>query len=389
MIQHWMGLGDLFRFPGDLFVLFGVASFIYFFGGKPFLKGLVDELRARRPGMMTLVALAITTAYLYSSTVVLGLAAEILFWETATLIVLMLLGHWVEMKSVVGASKALEQLAELMPSAAHRLLPDGSAVDVELGDVQAGDILLVRPGEKVPADGLVTDGISTVNESMLTGESTPVVKTSGAAVIGGSVNGEGSLTIMVQKTGNESFLSQVIGLVREAQQSKSKTQDLADRAALWLTALAIAGGAATFSVWTWISNAEIAFALERTVTVMVIACPHALGLAVPLVVAVSTALSAGHGLLIRNRVAFEQARNIGAVVFDKTGTLTEGRFGVTDIVPFADSLGERELLRLAASVEVHSEHPVAGGIVRRAETMAPVSEFRAIPGKGVEGTVDG
>lgn len=389
MLQHWMGLGDALRFNGDLYALFVLSSVVFFYGGKPFLRGLVGELRAKRPGMMTLVAVAISTAYVYSSWVVFGLTGEMFFWETATLIDIMLLGHWIEMRSVMGASKALEELAALMPSDAHKVLPDGSIKDVPLSELQVGDKVLVKPGEKIPADGTVHSGETSVNESMLTGESKPVSKRAGSTVIGGSINCEGSITIEVKKTGSDSFLSQVIDLVREAQQSKSRTQDLANRAALWLTLIALGGGAATLVVWTLIMNSDFAFALQRTVTVMVITCPHALGLAVPLVVAVSTALSARHGLLIRNRVAFERARNIQAIIFDKTGTLTEGRFGVTDVILLNHDLRETDLVKYAASVESHSEHPIAKGIVSSAKEKFSVSGFKAIPGKGAQGVVNG
>jgi len=389
MLQHWMGLGDKLRFSGDLYILFILSSAVYFYGGIPFFSGLVGELRARRPGMMTLVAVAISTAYIYSSSVVFGLTGEMFFWETATLIDIMLLGHWIEMRSVMGASKALEELASLMPSDAHKIMPDGSILDVPLDELELGDRVLVKPGEKIPADGIVLSGETSVNQSMLTGESKPVSKKTGATVIGGSINGEGSITIEVKKTGKDSFLSQVIELVREAQQSKSRTQDLANRAALWLTLIALGGGAVTLCVWMLILDSDFAFALERTVTVMVITCPHALGLAIPLVVAVSTALSARHGLLIRNRVAFERARNIQAIIFDKTGTLTEGRFGVTDVVLVNDKLTETDLLKYAASVESHSEHPIAQAIVSSSREKFSVSEFKAIPGKGAQGSVNG
>lgn len=389
MLQHWAGLGVALRFPGDAYLLFALSSLIFFYGGYPFLKGCIDEMKARRPGMMTLIAIAISTAYVYSTLVVFGLKGEVFFWETATLIDIMLLGHWIEMKSILGASKALEELAKLMPSDAHKIMPDGNVRDIPLGELVAGDRVLVKPGEKIPADGDVAGGESSVNESMLTGESSPVNKKPGAKVIGGAINGEGSLTVEVKRTGKESFLSQVIDLVKEAQQSKSKTQDLANRAALWLTIIALAGGAVTLVVWLTVMNQSFAFALERTVTVMVIACPHALGLAIPLVVAVSTALSAKHGFLIRNRASFEIARNIQAVVFDKTGTLTEGKFGVTDILKFRSEYSEKDIVRYAGSVEAHSEHPIAQGIVRSAGELMPVESFKAIPGKGAEGKVNG
>ena len=387
VIQEWSGIS--IGFAGDSYILFILSSAVYFYGGSPFLKGLLDELRSAKPGMMTLVATAITTAYVYSSAVVFGLKGEVFFWELATLIDIMLLGHWLEMRSVMGAGRALEELARLMPPEAHRLMPDSSVKDVPLNELNIGDRVLVKPGEKIPADGLVVEGETSVNEAMLTGESKPVPKSLGDKVIGGSINGEGSITVEVKKTGSDSFLAQVIALVKEAQESKSKTQDLANRAALWLTVIALAGGAITLLVWLLVLDRDLAFALERTVTVMVITCPHALGLAVPLVVAISTTLSAKNGLLIRNRAAFELARNIQAVVFDKTGTLTEGKFGITDIVLFNDTTDEGELLKYAASVEAHSEHPIAKGIVSSSEETFPVEGFRAIPGKGAEGTVKG
>ncbi len=389
MIQHWFGLGEILRFSGDSYVLFGLSSVVYFYGGYPFLKGLFSEIRALKPGMMTLIALAISVAYIYSSVVVFGLKGDIFFWELATLIDIMLLGHWIEMKSVMGASKALEELAKLMPSDAHRINKDGSITEIPLNELKIADKVLIKPGEKIPADGVVIDGDSSINESMLTGESKPVSKSKGNNVIGGSINGEGSLTIEVKKTGSDSFLSQVIELVKVAQESKSRTQDLANRAALWLTFIAIFGGAITFFVWTALAHQSLAFALERTVTVMVITCPHALGLAVPLVVAVSTALAAKNGLLIRDRVAFEKARNIKAIIFDKTGTLTEGKFGITDQIIFDDSINNEEIIKLAASVESFSEHPIAKEISKASKDKYSVSEFKSITGKGAQGKING
>ncbi|PAP78997.1 copper-translocating P-type ATPase [Rubrivirga sp. SAORIC476] len=388
-IQAFLRLGDALRFPGDALVVFALSTVVFFYGGWPFLKGFVSEVKGGRPGMMTLISVAITTAYVYSTAVVFGLEGMPFFWELVTLIDVMLLGHWVEMKSVMGASKALEELARLMPSEAHKLMPDGTVQDVPLDQLQHGDRVIVKPAEKVPADGVVVDGQTSVNESMLTGESVPVSKTEGSAVIGGSINGEGAVTVEVQKTGAESFLSQVIDLVREAQESKSKTQDLANRAALWLTVVALGGGALTLFFWSLVMGEGFAFAIERAVTVMVIACPHALGLAIPLVVAVSTAISARNGLLIRDRTAFEAARNLQAVIFDKTGTLTEGRFGITDTLVFDQTLTEEAVLRFAAAVEALSEHPIAQGIAAAVERPLPVEGFRAIPGKGAEGTVEG
>ena len=379
--------GRIVAVPGADWILLGLSSFLYVYGGMPFLKGLVRELRDRKLGMMTLVAVAISVAYFYSAATVLGLAGMPFFWELATLIDIMLLGHWIEMRSVGEASKALESLAKLMPSAAHRRDPDGTTTDVALEQLQTGDVVLVRPGEKVPADGSVVEGASAVDESMLTGESVPVSKAPGDTVIGGAVNGEGALVVSVTRTGAESFLAQVIDLVREAQESKSKTQDLADRAAMWLTLIALGGGASTFAVWLALGE-PLSYAMERAVTVMVIACPHALGLAIPLVVAVSTARGAASGLLVRNRMAFENARLIGAVIFDKTGTLTLGRFGVEDVTTFSD-IGRDEVLALAGSVEELSEHPIARAIADAAPSKQPVEGFAAIPGKGARGTVAG
>ncbi|MHB8772779.1 MAG: heavy metal translocating P-type ATPase [Syntrophales bacterium] len=389
MIQSFLGFREAVRFPGDAYVLWFLSSVVFFYGGWPFLKGIFEELAKKQPAMMTLIALAITTAYAYSSVVVFGLKGKVLFWELATLIDIMLLGHWIEMKSIMGASKALEELARLMPSTAHKVMPDGSTNDVSLDELKTGDKVIVKPGEKVPVDGDVVEGQTSVNEAMLTGESKPVTKEVGGKVIGGAINGEGSITVEVKKTGKDSFLSQVIELVRQAQESKSRTQDLANRAALWLTVIALGGGGITLFVWLALMQMNFAFALERMVTVMVIACPHALGLAVPLVVAVSTALAAGNGLLIRNRAAFERGRNIQAIIFDKTGTLTQGKFGVTDTIVLSKDVRDTELLKYAASVEARSEHPIAQGIVSSSKETFPVEGFQAIPGKGAEGRVEG
>ncbi|HOG17015.1 MAG TPA: copper-translocating P-type ATPase [Syntrophales bacterium] len=389
MIQDFLGMRQAVKFAGDAYVLWLLSSAVFFYGGWPFLKGIVEELAKRQPAMMTLIAVAITTAYGYSSLVVFGLRGKVLFWELATLIDIMLLGHWIEMRSIMGASKALEELARLMPSTAHKVTPDGSTRDVPLDNLTAGNRVLVKPGEKIPVDGSVVEGRTSVNEAMLTGESKPVEKEEGSSVIGGAINGEGSITVEVTKTGKDSFLSQVVELVKQAQESKSRTQDLANRAALWLTVIALGGGAVTLLAWLAFMRSDFAFALERMVTVMVIACPHALGLAVPLVVAVSTALAAGNGLLIRNRAAFEKGRNIQAIIFDKTGTLTRGEFGVTDTIVFSNDLQDSELLKYAASVEARSEHPIAQGIVSSSKERSPVEDFRAISGKGAEGTVGG
>ncbi len=389
LVQRFIGLQGRLGFPGDSYVLFALSSAVYFYGGLPFLKGIVSELRARTPAMMTLIAVAITTAYVYSSAVVFGLSGSVFFWELATLIDVMLLGHWLEMRSVVAASSALEELARLMPSEAHKVMSDGSMKDVPIEDLVASDRVLVKPGEKVPADGEVVDGETSVNEAMLTGESVPVLKQVGAKVIGGSINGEGAVTMEVKRTGADSYLAQVTQLVRTAQESKSRTQNLADRAALVLTIVALGGGAVTLFVWIGPLGQDFVFGLSRMVTVMVIACPHALGLAIPLVVAVSTSLAAKSGVLIKNRDGFEQARSIQAILFDKTGTLTRGAFGVTDTLVLDGKTTEKRLLQYAASVEANSEHPIARGIVASAGETLPVEEFHSIPGKGTQGRVDG
>ncbi len=389
MIQGFIGVD--WRFAGDMYILFAISTVIFFYGGWPFITGGISELKDRNPGMMTLIGLAITIAYGYSSFVVFGWEGQQLFWELATLVDIMLLGHWIEMRSVMGASNALEQLVKLMPNEAHRLDENDNVTDVPLSELKHHDRVLVKPGEKIPVDGLIVDGQSAIDESMLTGESIPVEKEKGDEVIGGSVNKEGSLTIQVEKTGEDSYLSQVITMVKEAQESKSKTQDLTNRAAKWLFYLALFAGFATLLIWLLLGY-SVDVAIERMVTVMVITCPHALGLAAPLVVAVSTTISAKKGLLIRNRANFEGARNLNAVVFDKTGTLTKGEFGVTDIVP-SEGYSEEDVLSFAASIEQNSEHPIATGIVKRAKEkhlqVAKVSDFQSITGKGIQGYVDG
>ncbi len=387
MIQDFIGVN--WRFTGDIYLLSALATVVFFYGGWPFLTGMVDELKQKNPGMMTLIALAIVVAYGYSSLSVFGLAEQNFYWELATLIDIMLLGHWIEMRSVMQASNALEELAKLMPNEAHLIDENGNTRDVSVSELKQDDHILIKPGEKVPADGEIMRGESEIDESMLTGESIPITKQKGDEVIGGSVNGEGALTVAVKKTGEESFLNQVVNLVREAQESKSRTQDLSNRAAKWLFYIALAVGAVTLVVWLSLGY-PFAYALERMVTVMIIACPHALGLAAPLVVAVSTSLSAKKGLLIRNRASFEGARQLEAVIFDKTGTLTEGAFGVTDII---SEKSEEELLKLAASLESHSDHPIAHGIVKEAqEREIKYSEpeaFESLTGKGLAGTVEG
>ena len=390
MIQELVGYE--LRFNGDRYVQFILSSIIFFYGGWPFLKGMIDEIKKKAPGMMTLIALAISVAYFYSSAVVFGLGGKIFFWELASLIVIMLLGHWIEMKSVMGASNALQELAKMMPSTARRINKDGEHEDVSIEDLQSNDIILVRPGEKVPADGTVIEGESHVNESMLTGESKPVAKYQDDLVIGGSVNDNGTLKIKVKHIGDDSYLSKVIGMVKDAQKTKSKTQNLADKAAAWLFYIALGAGITTLFVWLSLGK-DFEFALERMVTVMIISCPHALGLAVPLVVAISTSVSAKNGLLIRNRTAFENAQKITAIIFDKTGTLTKGEFGVTRIQSVSSNLSDDELLQIAASVENSSEHPIAAGIVKKAKSkdlsLSEPKNFQNITGKGIQATLNG
>ncbi len=389
MIQDFMGVD--WRFPFDQWILFGLSTIVFFYGGWPFLTGSVSELKQKNPGMMTLIGLAIFVAYGYSSLVVFGWSGKNFFWELATLIDIMLLGHWIEMRSIMGASNALEELVKLMPNEAHRVKENGETEDIAVSDLQTGDHVLVKPGEKIPVDGVILEGKSAIDESMLTGESMPVEKNPDEEVIGGAVNQEGSLTIEVKKTGDDTYLSQVITLVKEAQDSKSRTQDLANRAAKWLFYIALTAGFGTLFIWLALGYA-FDVALERMVTVMVITCPHALGLAAPLVVAVSTSISAKKGLLIRNRTNFEGARELNAVVFDKTGTLTKGEFGVTDIIP-AGSHHENDVLLWAASAEQNSEHPLAEGVLHKAEEqelkLKEVSDFESMTGKGLKGTVEG
>ncbi|MFP4482207.1 MAG: copper-translocating P-type ATPase [Thermovirgaceae bacterium] len=391
MVQELLGLADVLSFPKDDILQWALSSIIFVYGGWPFLKGLGDELREKNPGMMTLIALAVTVAYGYSSAVVFGLRGKVFFWELATLIDVMLLGHWIEMRSVMGASRALESLVELMPSEAHRITEEGEIKDVAVSELEIGERVVVKPGEKIPIDGEIIEGRTTINEAMLTGESKPVEKEEGEEAIGGSVNGESAFTMKVKKTGEKTYLAQVIDMVKKAQDSRSRSQDIANRAAFWLTVIALSVGGATLVTWLKL-GASFDFSLERMVTVMVVTCPHALGLAVPLVVAVSTAKSAAAGLLIRDRSAFERARDVNAVLFDKTGTLTEGRFGVTDVISVTDK-DEEEVLKLAASLESMSEHPIARGIVEAAQNRgighsAP-TDFKAIPGKGAHAVVEG
>nr|WP_245804095.1 copper-translocating P-type ATPase [Chryseolinea serpens] len=389
MIRLWLGIE--WGFPGSDYVLLLLSTFVFFYGGWPFLTGLVDEIKSRSLGMMTLVAVAITVAYAYSVAIVLGLEGMDFFWELATLILIMLLGHWIEMKSIMSASRELELLVQLMPSDAH-LVHGDHVMDVKTETLKADDVILVKPGEKIAADGEIVEGNSFLNESMLTGESRPVEKNAGDKVIAGSINGEGALKVKVTHGSKDSYLAQVIKLVTDAQDAKSKTQLLADRAAKWLTLIALFSGAATFIVWLVLGK-DLAFAMERMVTVIVICCPHALGLAVPLVVARSTAISAQSGLLIKDRTAFENSRKISTLVFDKTGTLTRGEFNVVRYESLNQAYGKDQVLALAASLEGNSEHPIATGIVKKSkelnQKLPALKDFKALTGKGIEASIDG
>jgi Cu2+-exporting ATPase len=388
LIQSFFGVTLVFF--GSMYVLLTLASLIFFYGGWPFLKGIFIEVKNKSLGMMTLIAVAISVAYFYSAAVVFGFRGEVFFWELATLIDIMLLGHWLEMRSILGASNALEKLSQLMPDNAH-VVKGKNIVDIKISELTIDDRVLIKPGEKIPADGIIVKGQTYVNESMLTGESKPVEKKEEGTVIGGSINGDGSIEILVKNTDDESYLSKVISLVRETQESKSKTQLLADRAAFVLTVVSLSVGFTTLGVWIYLGQG-FEFSIERMATVMVITCPHALGLAIPLVVAISTTLSAKNGLLIRNRNAFENSRKISTVVFDKTGTLTEGKFGVSSIRLFDKKYTENKLLQLAASLEKNSGHPIATGIISKAKELEiefeEVYGFQVIKGKGVEGIIE-
>jgi Cu2+-exporting ATPase len=351
----------------------------------PFLKGMVEELRNHQPGMMTLIGTAISAAFFYSAATVLVISGMDFFWELATLIDVMLFGHWIEAKSILGASRALEELVRIMPTNAH-LVKDGEIVEVPVAELKIDDLVLVRPGEKIPSDGVVVDGESYVNEALLTGESKPVHKLPESKVIGGAINVEGALKFKIEKTGEATYLAQIIKLVKQAQESKSKTQDLANKASALLIYTALSVGIVTFLVWSFFAN--IGMALERTVTVLVIACPHALGLAIPLVIALSTSITAKNGILIRDRKAFESMKDVDAIVFDKTGTLTEGKFGVSDIIAY---ISEEELLAITASIEQYSEHIIAKAVVSYANEkgvkIPSAKDFKALPGKGAYGEV--
>ena len=378
------------HFPGSEWIpaIFGTAVFVY--GGRVFIQGAVRELKDRLPGMMTLIALAISVAFAFSVVVTFGFPGMPLWEELATLVTIMLLGHWIEMRSISQAQGALKELAKLLPSTASRIVAD-RIEEVPIDELREGDVVLVRPGERVPADGVVLQGSSAVNESMITGESRPVGKREGGKVIAGTINGIGSLRVQVTGTGERTALARIMRLVEHAQASRSRAQALADRAAFVLTLVALGAGLVTLVAWLVARLSDPAFAIERFVAVLVIACPHALGLAIPLVIAISTTLAAQSGLLVRNRRGLEEARNLNVLVFDKTGTLTEGEFGVVEIST-ADGVASDEALRLAAAVELDSEHAIAQAVVRTARVrglqVPPAEGFEAIAGKGAKARVD-
>jgi P-type Cu2+ transporter len=390
MLEEWFGYTAP-RFPGSVYMpaIFGTAVFLY--GGRVFLQGAYRELGEREPGMMTLISMAISVAFLYSVAVTLGYPGHALWWELATLVTIMLLGHWIEMRSIFQAQGALKELAKLLPDTALRIGPDGQTEEVPAQALQPGDLLLIRPGSSIPADGVVQSGRSAVNEAMITGESQPVEKAEGGKVIAGTVNGQGSLRVEVTGTGEKTALAGIMRLVEQAQSSRSKAQGLADRAAQYLTFIAIGAGVLTLAAWLAV-GASADFSITRLVTVLVISCPHALGLAVPLVVAISTTLGARNGLLVRDRRGLEEARELDAVVFDKTGTLTLGEHRVIETVA-GEGLEAEDALRLAAAVERDSEHPIARALLLSAEERGlPVPEargFEAEAGRGVRASVEG
>ncbi len=390
MIQEWFGF-SMPEFPGSNLIGPGFAIAIFLYGGLPFLQMALPEVQSRQPGMMTLISLAITVAFAYSLFAIFAVPGSGFFWEMATLIDIMLLGHWMEMRSVRQASGALNELAKLMPDTAERVREDGSTEEVGVTDLGKGDVLLIRPGSSVPTDGEIVDGHSELNEAMITGESQPVAKSEGDKVIGGTINGDGSLRIRVTAIGDETALAGIMRLVEQAQGSKSNTQILADKAAGWLFYVALGVAALTAVAWIIALGFKVEV-LERVVTVLVIACPHALGLAIPLVVAISTSLGARNGILVRNRLALEEARLINTVIFDKTGTLTEGRFGVVNMT-VTEGWQDEQALALVLAVEGDSEHPIARGIRQKAEDAGvkpvAISEFEVIKGRGIKASYDG
>jgi Cu2+-exporting ATPase len=388
-VQHWLGYTAP-AFPGSELVPAVLGTIVFVYGGRVFLDGARTELANRQPGMMTLISLAIVVAFVASWAATLGAFEVDVWWELATLITVMSLGHWLEMRSIMQAQGALDALAALLPDTAERIGPSGAIETVPLHALAAGDLVLVRPGTRVPADGTVADGSADVDESMITGESRAVPKEPGDGVVAGTVAAGGSLRVRVTAVGEATALSGIVRLVAEAQASQSRAQVLADRAAALLFFVALGAGVITLLAWIGLGEAEEA--LMRTTTVLVIACPHALGLAIPLVVAISTTLGARNGLLIRDRLALERSRNLQVVIFDKTGTLTRGEPALAGVVA-TSGLTDEELLSLAAGVEADSEHPLARAIARGAQsrnvTAARASGFEALPGRGVRATVDG
>jgi Cu2+-exporting ATPase len=389
-IQQWLNF-SMPAFPGSAWITPVFSVVVFFYGGLPFLQMAVPEVKNKKPGMMTLISLAITVAFVYSLATLFITAGTGFFWELVTLIDVMLLGHWIEMRSVRQASGALNELAKLMPDTAERITSDGNTEEVSVTDLQADDLVLVRPGDSVPADGEVEEGESEVNEAMVTGESKPVGKAPGDEVIAGTINGDGSLRVRVKATGDETALAGIMRLVEEAQQSKSDTQILADKAAGWLFYAAVGAAIITTIAWTIAVGFDVEV-VKRVATVLVIACPHALGLAIPLVVAISTSMGAGNGILVRDRLALEEAREIDTIIFDKTGTLTRGEFGVVDSTT-ADGWDGTDALALTAAIEGDSEHTIARGIRRSAEekelSLPQVSNFEAIKGRGVQAQHNG
>src|SRR3990172_2282147 len=388
-IQEWFGF--TIDFPLRNIVLFGLGTLIALFGGWPFYTAAKDELRARNWGMMTLVSLAVTSGYLFSVAATFVFAGERVWWEISTLVLAFLFGHWMEMRAVIGTGNALKELAKLIPPTAHKLV--GKKVkDVNTEELLKGDIVLVKPGEKVPTDGEVVDGSSSVNEGMITGESRPVEKKVGDGAIGGTINNDGSLTIKVTKTGSETAVSQIMKLIREAQETKPAVQKLADKAANVLTFTAVLVGSGTLIYWFFVNPQGAIFAATLAITVVVIACPHALGLAIPTVTTITSAVAARNGILIRDIAGLEVARRLNYIIFDKTGTLTKGEFGVAEITVF-DTAKDTEILKLAAAVEIHSQHSIAKGIVEEAKkrkiSFTAAQDFKSYPGKGAEGSVDG
>ncbi len=385
--QAWFNYQAV-QFPMQNLVNPILATIIFIYGGMPFLKGAIRELKNKKPAMMTLISIAISVAYFFSLAVSFGFPGKPFYWELASLIVIMLLGHWIEMSSVQNASQAVAELSKLMPTIAH-LMKDGKIEDISISELKINDTILIRPGEQVPADGVISEGSSSLNEAFLTGESRPVSKKIGDEVIAGSINGEAALTAQINRIGENTTLSQIKRLIEEAQASRSQFENLADRAAGWLTYIAIAVGLITLISWLIIGK-DFNFAITLMVTVLVIACPHALGLAIPLVTANATAVSANNGILVRNREAFERARDIKTVAFDKTGTLTEGEFGIREL--YTDGLDEAKIYDLALGLETKSEHPLAQAVVKEANKRQarayPISDFKVIAGKGISAQID-